>query len=157
MNAPLPDAIPEVTSELRRAQDSDLPAIKTLLEACALPTADLTPALIGRFCLAEQAGQMVGVVGLENLDGHGLIRSLAVAPAQRGLGLAARLVDWCAQEGRQSGIDALYLLTTTAADYFRARGYVDTPRTDVPPAVAAHPQFTGLCPCSATCLSLRLD
>ena len=152
MNAKLPDSL----LQLRRAQASDLPAIKTLLEACALPTADLTPALMGRFCLAERAGQMVGVVALENLDGHGLLRSLAVPPAQRRLGLAARLVDWCAQEGRQSGIDALYLLTTTAADYFRARGYVDTPRSDVPPAVAAHPQFTGLCPCSATCLSLRL-
>jgi amino-acid N-acetyltransferase len=58
---------------------------------------------------------------------------------------------------RQAGVGALYLLTTTAADYFRLRGYSDVARAAVPPAVAGHAQFRSLCPASATCLRKEME
>ena len=101
--------------------------------------------------------RLVGVVGLEPLGSFGLLRSLAVAPDCRNTGLAHRLVSACEERAKSlHGISDLYLLTTTAAEYFRKRGFADVPREAVPAAVAGHAQFRALCPASATCLGKRL-
>lgn len=142
--------------ELRSARPTDLPAVIALLDACGLPTGDLGEAMLASFCVAEADGRIVGVVGLEAFGAVGLLRSLAVAEASRGGGLAARLVDWCEAEARRQGVETACLLTTTAAEYFRKRGYADVPRDAVPEAVAAHAQFRSLCPASAKCLGKHL-
>ena len=101
--------------------------------------------------------RLVGVAGVERLERVGLLRSLAVAPDCRNAGLAHRLVMACEERAKGlHGISDLYLLTTTAADYFLQRGYREVPRESVPGAVAAHPQFAGLCPASARCLAKNL-
>jgi amino-acid N-acetyltransferase len=140
------------TLEVRPAQAADLPAVVALLEGCGLPTGDVTEAMLASFCIAEADGRVVGTAGLEAFGAVGLLRSLAVAEARRGAGLAARLVDWCEAEARRHGAETAYLLTTTAAEYFRKRGYADVPREAVPAAVGGHAQFRSLCPASATCL-----
>lgn len=142
--------------ELRPARAADLPAVVALLEGCGLPTGDVSEAMLASFSVAEADGKIVGVAGLEAFGTFGLLRSLAVAEDRRGGGLAARLVDWCEAEARRRGVQMAYLLTTTAADYFRNRGYMDEPRAAVPAAVAGHAQFRGLCPVSAKCLSKHL-
>lgn len=145
-----------MNSDIRGAKDTDLPAIVTLLDACGLPTGDLGEAVLTSFCVAETDGRIVGVAGLEAFGPVGLLRSLAVAEDRRGGGLAARLVDWCEAEARRQGVATVYLLTTTAADYFRKRGYADVARDAVPAAVAGHAQFCSLCPASTKCLGKRL-
>ena len=59
--------------ELRRACGADLPAIVALLDGCALPTGDLSAALLAGFCVAESRAesgpQLVGVSGWERLGG----------------------------------------------------------------------------------------
>ena len=53
--------------ELRRACGADLPAIVALLDRCALPTGDLSAALLAGFCVAESRAesdlQLAGVIG----------------------------------------------------------------------------------------------
>lgn len=142
--------------KLRPARAADLPAVVALLEACGLPTGDVTETVLASFCVAEADGSVVGVAGLEAFGTGALLRSVAVAEASRGGGLAARLVDWCEAEARRQGSETVYLLTTTAAEYFRKRGYADVPREAVPAAVAGHAQFRSLCPASAKCLRKRL-
>lgn len=142
--------------ELRPARPTDLPAIVALLDACGLPTGDLGEAMLTSFCIAEADGRIVGVAGLEAFGAVGLLRSLAVAEDRRGGGLAARLVDWCETEAHRRGVEKACLLTTTAAEYFRKRGYADVPRDAVPAAVAGHAQFRSLCPASARCLAKHL-
>lgn len=142
--------------ELRVTRTADLPALVALLKHCELPTGDLGETLPGSFCVAEVDGQIVGLAGLEAFGDCALLRSLAVATDHRGNGLAARMVDWCEAEARRQGAETAYLLTTTAADYFRARGYADVPRDAVPAAVAGHAQFRSLCPASAKCLKRNL-
>lgn len=141
--------------ELRAARAADLPAVVELLEACGLPTGDLDEAMLTSFCVADDLG-VVGAVGLEVFDTCALLRSLAVEAHQRGRGCAAHLVDWCEAEARRKGVQTVYLLTTTAAEYFRQRGYTDVPREAVPPSVAGHAQFRSLCPASAKCLAKRM-
>ncbi|WP_228434553.1 hypothetical protein [Natrarchaeobaculum aegyptiacum] len=49
-------------------------------------------------------------------------------------------------------VDALYLLTTTAVDFFAARGYDEIDRADAPDAIRNTTEFADLCPSSATCM-----
>ncbi len=142
--------------ELRPARAADLPAVVALLESCGLPIGDVSEAMLASFCVAEADGRVVGTAGVEAFGADALLRSLAVEEASRGGGLAARLVDWCEGEARRQGVEKVYLLTTTAAEYFRKRGYADMPRDAVPAAVAGHAQFRSLCPASAKCLGKRL-
>lgn len=142
---------------LRLAGADDLAAIVELLTDCGLPASDLSTAHLADFFVATANDRLVGVAGLETLGSVGLLRSLAVAPDCRRAGLAHRLVTACEERAKRlHGISELYLLTTTAADYFLRRAYRDVPRESVPGAVAAHPQFAGLCPASARCLAKNL-
>lgn len=153
MNARKENAAPAT----RAALAADLPAIVGLLNEAGLPTGDLADGLPGRFLVVEDAlGALVGVVGLELSGRTGLLRSLAVAPAWRGQAIAARLVERCEVEARAAGADELYLLTTSAADYFLRRAYAIVARDEVPAAIAQHAQFRSLCPASARCLRKTL-
>jgi amino-acid N-acetyltransferase len=135
------------------AVKQDLPRITALLHACALPADDLTSALLTRFLTAQADGRIVGCAGLEPLEGSvALIRSLAVQPDRRGLGIASRLCDEIEAQARAAGIVALYLLTTTASGYFAARGYHRVDRDALPASVRATAQFVELCPTNAVAM-----
>jgi len=141
----------------RPATAADLSAVADFLTACGLPAQDLTPEILTGFELAVAAdGRLVGQIGLEAFGDIGLMRSLAVAPELRSHGIGEQLVMRREAEARRAGMTAVYLLTTTAADYFRRRAYDDVPRETVPAAIAAHAQFRNLCPSSARCLRKAL-
>ena len=146
------------TPEIRPASVDDLTAIVELLTSCALPASDLSAAHLADFFVASVGDRLVGVAGLEPLGSFGLLRSLAVAPDYRNNGLAHRLVTACEERAKSVlEISNLFLLTTTAADYFLRRGYSEVLRESVPRSVATHPQFLGLCPASARCLGKNLS
>jgi amino-acid N-acetyltransferase len=50
----------------------------------------------------------------------------------------------------ERGIKTLYLLTTTAAQFFSRLGYEAIPRSEAAAAIAATAQFSDLCPASST-------
>ena len=101
-------------------------------------------------------GETVGSVGVETWGTSGLLRSLAVAPDARGAGLGGRLVEAAEALAVARGLDALYLLTTTAAPFFEARGYVAVDRAEVPEVVRRSSEFASVCPASAACRVKRL-
>ncbi|HEY0016117.1 MAG TPA: arsenic resistance N-acetyltransferase ArsN2 [Longimicrobium sp.] len=143
-----------MTAESARA--SDFPAIVRLLTDAALPHDDLTPEHLRHFLVLRDGDGIAGVVGMEVADDAGLLRSLAVSEGRRGGGLAARLVDALEARAASAGIRTLYLLTTTAEDFFARRGYARADRAAVPDAIAATPEFRGICPASAACMSKAL-
>ena len=136
---------------LRTADPSDLDAIAALLTGSALPVDDLRASSIG-FLVAEDAGTIVGVVGLETFDEAGLLRSLAVAPAQRGQGLGGELVDALERDACDRGLRQLVLLTQTAERFFAQRGYRVIERADAPVAIQGSAEFRSICPASAACM-----
>lgn len=144
---------------LRPAIAADLPAIERLLIDSGLPT-DGVAAAIGGFIVAERqddARGIVGVIGLEACgDQYALLRSTAVAPEWRGTGLGRELVERAIERAQSAGLDALYLLTTTAERYFPAFGFEKTTRDAVPAVVQASGEFRGMCPASATVMSRAL-
>jgi amino-acid N-acetyltransferase len=133
---------------LRMATVADVPAVERLLTAAELPLVGVAQAITA-FVVAEHRGDLVGVAGLELCSENGLLRSVAVAPPWQGRGLARALVSRVIAAAEQRHLDSVYLLTTTAADYFPRLGFARTTRDMVPSDVAATDEFKGACPASA--------
>lgn len=142
-------------SAIRSADTSDLPRIAALLDAESLPTTDLTTSRIA-FWIAEDHGDLVGVIGLEQHADAGLLRSLVVVPTHRGAGHARRLVDALEAEAGARGIRDLVLLTQTAAAFFAGAGYTPIARDKAPRAIQDSTEFRALCPASAICMHKAL-
>jgi len=142
--------------QIRSATPSDVPAVERLLSDSQLPTVGVKD-IIGDFLVAEADNDVVGVVGMEYCCNYGLLRSTAVASAWRGKGIAKQLVERIIARAESRGINALYLLTTTAESYFPSFGFKTTTRATVPPEVQATDEFKGACPASATVMALELS
>ncbi|MEO0533480.1 MAG: arsenic resistance N-acetyltransferase ArsN2 [Cyanobacteria bacterium P01_A01_bin.123] len=133
---------------------SDEPSVRALLDESALPHSDLNPQKLAHFLTARSASErvIVGVVGVECYGEVGLLRSLAVAQPHRRKQLGKILVDNAERYAQQQGVKTLYLLTTTAKDYFAKLGYATVDRAAAPPAIKETAQFRELCPDAATCM-----
>jgi amino-acid N-acetyltransferase len=145
-----------VSATVRAATATDYGQVVRLLEAAGLPTAGLQPALPD-FVVAEEAGQVVGTVGLEVYGAEALLRSAVVAPDRRGSGLGNELVAGLLDRAGERGIREVYLLTTTAERWFPRFGFARVPREDVAPSVRASEEFRGACPESAVAMRLVLE
>ncbi len=144
---------------LRQATRDDESAVAALLEGAHLPLDGMVEAL-PCFVVAEDAGAIVGVAGIEacGVTGeHALLRSVAVDPAWRDRGLGRALVMRAIADAEGRGAKALYLLTTTAEAYFPSFGFRTTTRDAVPDDVRATKEFLGACPASATVMRLEFD
>jgi amino-acid N-acetyltransferase len=138
---------------IRPRTPADLLAVQQLLSASSLPTAGIE-APGTEFLVAVAGERVVGCAGLERYGDVGLLRSVAVAPEWRGRGLGAGLTRRVLAVAEQRGIVRIYLLTETAAQYFRTFGFRAIPRSQADEAVQGSAEFTELCPASAT-LMLR--
>jgi amino-acid N-acetyltransferase len=136
---------------LERLPTGALSEVRALLEANALPVADLDTASPEFFGLIDAAG-VLGVIGLERHGDAALLRSLAVRASQRGAGLGTLLVQGLEEEARRLKVRELWLLTTTAEPFFRQLGYAPAPREAAPEAIRATQEFGSICPSSAACL-----
>jgi amino-acid N-acetyltransferase len=166
------------TLRLRRATAVDaLSYVETLLAENDLPSADVrsTPEAFYVADVATAAdvidvagvtdvahvddsecGGHVGVGGVEVHGTDGLLRSVVVERSLRGHGFGRALCEALEREARAAGVDTLYLLTTTAREFFADRGFVEVDRTDAPAAIQATSQFTDRCPTTAACLRKSL-
>ena len=135
---------------------AELPAIEALIRASALPTQVVRDRYPEAYVVARRGSHIVGVAALETHERSGLLRSVAVAPGERGRGTGIALIADRLAMARASGLASVYLLTTTAAPLFRRFGFADADRAGAPPALAATPEFAALCPSSAACMRLDL-
>ena len=139
------------TFTIREAQDLDRQAVKVLLDQHQLPSQDL-PTSLENFLVAMEEEQIIGTVGLELYGPFALVRSLAVKPDLQRKGLGKTLYRATEHLARQKGVAQLYLLTTTAADFFQQQGFQHVERIAVPEPIRQSGQFAGICPSSATVL-----
>lgn len=134
---------------IRIATKSDAPAIESLLLASQLPATGVKES-VANFFVAEDKGKLAGVGGFEICSGNtGLLRSFAVLPEYRNMGIAKQLFEQVIAHARQSGISGLYLLTTTAQGYFTKLGFASIARARAPETIRNTQQFRKLCPDSA--------
>ena len=142
--------------DLRRAAAADRAAVERLLEEQSLPRAGVAHWL-EHFWLAEHEGSVVGAAGVEIYGASALLRSVAVHPGWRGSGLGRLLTEHALDEARVSGARDVYLLTTTAEQYFPRLGFVCVERRDAPSELQASAEFSGACPASAVLMRRSVE
>lgn len=131
---------------------ADVPAIAALLREAGLPADDFAPH-IANFVVARRGRRVVGAIGAQRAGADALLRSLVVAPSERGRGLGDRLVREMDRAAEAWGVQRWWLLTTTAEAFFRARGFTVATRCSAPEAIRATGQFAGGCGSDAVCLT----
>ena len=140
---------------IRNATNADLPAVEKLLSTSDLPL-DGVKDNFSNFVVAEDDGEIAGAIGLEEFGAVALLRSAVVSPEHRGSGVGRRLVEHLLEGAEVAGIEELYLLTTTADQYFPRFGFTRTTRSAVPDAVKASAEFQGACPDTAVVMTRRV-
>lgn len=141
--------------KIRKARQTDLPAVERLLSSSNLPV-DGVRDHFADFIVAEDTNGIEGAVGLEKYESIALLRSAVVAPEHRGSGVGRRLVEQVLERAEEDGIYELYLLTTTAEKYFPRFGFKETSRAAVPDELKASAEFRGACPETAVVMKRLL-
>ena len=144
-----------VHTQIEAARLADAESVLLLLEQNHLPPDGLRSHLATTL-VARQNGQVVGSAALEVYPDGALLRSVAVAREAQGLGLGRELTDAAIRLAQDLRVPALYLLTTTAEQYFPKFGFERIARADVPPMVQSSIEFTSACPASATVMRRSL-
>ncbi|MGF6157316.1 N-acetylglutamate synthase-like GNAT family acetyltransferase [Ensifer sp. KUDG1] len=128
------------------------PELKLALSASGLPTEDLEDAGRSFFRAVCSDGGTVGYAGIELCGDAILLRSMVILPEHRGKALGKSLTR---ETLKAVNVDsAVFLATTSAAPFFETLGFAVIERADVPPAVLATRQLSGICPASATIMKL---
>jgi amino-acid N-acetyltransferase len=126
-----------------------------LLRENDLPVSDLTEEK--RLFALLQGGEVVGTGGLEFSSDCAFLRSLSVKRDLQNKGLGKSICSQLEDISKQEGINCVYLLTTTAKDFFSRQGYESIERADAPESIKNTTEFSSVCPSSATvmrkCLS----
>ncbi len=123
--------------------------VKSLLVSENLPVSDLSTSSNTKLFGIQVDNQIVGIVGLEQEGTIGLLRSLVVSSNIRNHGYGKHLIDYAEAWASKNGISQLYLLTTTATQYFAKIGFKTISRNQAPSFIANTPQLSNLCPSSA--------
>jgi amino-acid N-acetyltransferase len=133
------------------------PSIKSLLRDCGLPSDDISATHLENFFVIKDSDQILGSVGIEICGEFGLLRSLALTESLRGQGIGTRLVKHIEEYAHSKKINSIYLLTTTADQFFTRIGYQTMARESAPKLVQETTEFQSICPASAICMCKQLQ
>jgi amino-acid N-acetyltransferase len=134
---------------VRNATAADLEAVERLLADNNLPVEGVAENF-SNFLVADDEESIAGAIGLERFGSVALLRSAVVAPEYRGSGIGRRLIEELLTQAVRAGIGDVYLLTTTAEEYFPRFGFKRSTRTAVPDSLKSSAEFQGACPETAT-------
>jgi amino-acid N-acetyltransferase len=140
---------------IRSTTDADLGPVRQLLSVSGLPV-DGVEENFADFIVAEEGNSITGVIGMERYGTAGLLRSAAVSPSARGTGLGSQLVKQLLERASAQGVRDVYLLTTTAEEYFPRFGFTRAERSEVPASLRVSREFQGACPDSAVVMKNAL-
>ena len=126
-----------------------------LLKKNNLPTEDINPGT--QLFVVEEENNVVGTVAVEYNFNEALLRSLSVSEEKRNAGIGLMLVEFIEDYVQKQGVKSIYLLTTTAENFFLKRGYQKTDRNAVPDFIKNTKEYSVLCSSSSTLMKKALD
>ena len=141
---------------IRAANANDLGAVETALRDSDLPLDGLRDQFGDGYAVAVSDDRVIGVEGIEIHGNDGLLRSAAVISSWRGKGVGDALTRDRIEWARRRGLRSIYLLTTTAGDYFPRFGFATVDRETAPDAVRRSREFAEACPSTALLMTLPL-
>jgi N-acetylglutamate synthase-like GNAT family acetyltransferase len=142
-----------LSADAAPAAATDAAMIQELLRHAGLPLDGLTTQFPGAYVVVRDGPRLIAAAGLETYGSVGLLRSLVVAEPARNRGLGRLLVENRLARARESRLERVFVLTTSAARYFEALGFRAVARAEAPAELAACAEFAGACPASAACLA----
>jgi len=140
---------------IEQASDFDFATIIQLLTENNLPSGDIEPGK-QTFYIARNQNQILGCVGIEIYEQHGLLRSIAISENFKNTGIGKNLYHHIIKFCLKINLQNLYLLTTTADSYFDKFGWSKINRDVMPLAIQKSKEFSSLCPSTAICMTLSL-
>lgn len=140
---------------LRKAQENEYRAIIHLLASNALPTSDIYEKNITLF-VGVQKDEIIATIGIEIYENVALLRSLCVKEGYKNLKVGEKMLSYLITLCKHENIEALYLLTTTAEDYFTRHGFRKIGRENTPQSIQKTREFKDICPSSAVIMCLKL-
>ena len=138
------------------ANNLHIDSIKSLLLDNELPVDDIANEDLN-FFLAFDEKTLIGVIGIEEYGETCLLRSLAVNDAYKGMGVGKHLLGYFLDYCKKNGFQVIYLLTTTADQYFLKYDFIRVDREDVPESIQTTSQFKDICPSTAVVMKRVLD
>jgi amino-acid N-acetyltransferase len=136
------------------ASQNSFAAAVNLLQDCGLPTEDINPGT--QLFVMEDGDKVIGTVAVEYDWNDALLRSLSVEEGYRDKGIGKQLVDFAEDYVKKQGVLTIFLLTTTADDFFLKRGYKKTDRATVPGFIKNTSEFSVTCSSAATLMKKEL-
>lgn len=140
---------------MRRATPSETNYIKNLLSKNELPHADISEKW-ECFYLIESGSVRVGVGGFEQYGDVALLRSIVIEDEHRGTGYGTSLCQQLLSKAQSQGISTVFLLTTTATEFFRRLGFKRVDRQTAPESIQQTSEFRDFCPSTAICMKFEL-
>jgi amino-acid N-acetyltransferase len=140
---------------IERLNVADVDEVLRLLVDNNLPVEGLADHLRTAL-VAREGGRVVGSAALELYRDAALLRSVAVAKDRQQHHIGRDLTIAALDLARISGASTVYLLTTTAEQFFPKFGFQCVGREEVPASVQASVEFTSACPASATVMRKQL-
>lgn len=134
--------------------DAERQSAIAILQSHDLPTADIDEDKL--LYVLHRAEKIIGTAGLEIFDDCALLRSVSVTNDEKGKGYGSVINDEIEIFAKESGINCMYLLTTTAKDFFDRQGYCVIKREEAPEAIKQTTEFSSLCPASAVMMKKRI-
>lgn len=122
---------------IRSRQAEDLETVRTLLETSGLPFNGMERT---RGWIAEENGQIISHIAVEEATDAVVLRSLVTAPVARGRGTARRLIDLAEAH---AGNRPIFLRTKTVGPWVLRRGYALIASDLVPASVRTTSEFEG--------------
>lgn len=141
---------------MRKAEASDAPSIRLLLERVKLPIESVGKGTT-TFYVGEEGGAVNAVAGFEFYGSDALLRSVAIEPGLQKKGIGSQVVDSMISVARQRRVRRIVLLTETAPKFFERKGFVVTDRSSIQnEGLKRSSEFSYLCPSSSICMVLDL-
>jgi amino-acid N-acetyltransferase len=139
------------SSELVPARAEHWTEVAELLGSQGLPVAGAFEHL-GNSLVLVNDGRVVGTAVLEAYPPVGLLRSVAIRPDAQRTGLGGVLTAAALDRARALGIQDIYLLTTTAPQFFARHGFQAVTRGALPAALSASRELQDACPATAVAM-----
>jgi amino-acid N-acetyltransferase len=137
------------------ASQNGFSAAIDLLKKNNLPTEDITPGT--QLFVVEDGDEVIATVAVEYDYNNALLRSLSVSEEKRKTGIGAELVSFIEDYVGKQGVQNVFLLTTTAADFFSKRGYKIVERSNVPDFIQNTTEYSVICASSSTLMKKELS
>lgn len=136
------------------ASQNSFTAAIDLLKKNSLPTEDIDPGT--QLFVVEEGDKVIATVAVEYDYDNALLRSLSVSQEKRKTGIGAELVNFIEGYVQKQGVQNIFLLTTTAAEFFSKRGYKIIDRSNLPEFIKNTKEYSVFCASSSALMKKNL-